>query len=514
MYGANADSLEHAGVELNAAADELDSSAKQLASTLGSLSWLGQVAVRFMDMWNTRHAAEMQLTSSFLRENAQKLYDQAKQQREASNSMGAGGSGGGWFEKVQKTMDAAVQAAIAAAKEAQRLRAVADGLADEVQAARGMSDAEQAAWWNSLTDDQRLALLTMRPGELTALHGLPEDVRQQAQDNYTSSIADQIVTESASIHAEIEADIKIVKVGAGFDIEQRTYQDGSVQLDMAAFVKAGVGFDVGFADGEALAKAGIGGVWEFDSQEDADRFIEGLKREIVPGWKEVLRAGGNVGAASTASLLNYLKDNGDHLGSVSSSVGVEGSVGLSGNEVGASAGVGVSVDTRGENAGEVTISANASVSGRLAPHGGTLGVSGDLEISASATFDGTTPKNITFSMAYENAALTGVFTPVGEVSVGATQSGTAQISFDLTRPEVQSAAIAATAALKRGDVVAATQALAGVMDQAQITVQTAVGVETNAKFDAKVVSGGVTANVSTTTSTLVKPPGGSFYEVK
>ncbi len=84
MFGADVGALEAAAFQLTAAADELDSSAKQLSMALGSLSWLGQVAIRFSDAWSTRHSAEMRLTSSYLRENATRLHEQAGQQRQAS----------------------------------------------------------------------------------------------------------------------------------------------------------------------------------------------------------------------------------------------------------------------------------------------------------------------------------------------------------------------------------------------------------------------------------------------
>lgn len=498
--GADPEALDAAANELRMAAEQLDVSAATLASSLGALKWLGQIAVKFIDLWSTGHQPRITTAAGFLRDNADRLNQQATQQRTAS--MSNGGSSG--HLNGMGSLAAAMAAAVATG----RLKEIADALAPELRRVRGLSDAEQLAWWNSLTDDQRRALLAIRPGELTALNGLPADVRLAAQNNYTSSISDQIVTQKASIHGEVEATIKIVKVGAGFDIEQRTYKDGSVKLELNAFIKAGVGFE----DEKALAKAGFGGTFEFASQAEADAFIAGLARELLPSWKELWSTGFVLPAAATLSLLTYLKDNGSHLGAVESSYDIAASAGAGGAEVSAEAGVRVSVDTRGEGQGDVTISAHASSSASL--KGGTLGVSGDVEVEASATISGTTPTNVTFKLSYENAALGGVFSKVLENSSGVTHSGTAEVSFDLTQPELRVAAEAATAALKRGDVLGATQALAGVMDRAQITVQQSIGSQINHKFDVKIVNGSESANVSTTTSTFVKPPGGSFYEVK
>ena len=484
ITGADADALDAAADQLTAAADELDRSAAGLASTLGALRWIGSVAVRFSDLWSSQHNPRMSKNSVFLRDAAATLHRDAAEQRAAAGADG----GSGW------TPQGFAGGVGRAAELAVRQRAIADALAAEIQRVRQLSEAEQLAWWNSLTDEQRLALLATRPGELTALHGLPPDVLATAQENYTSRIAGEIETSSASIHGEVEVKILWVRAGAGFDVEQRTFQNGTVELDLSGYLKAGAGA----GDAEALAKAGMGGTFEFDSQAEADQFLKDLAIAAVKG-----------------DVLGFLGKMGSHLGSVTGTAGVEAGAkvdaGAAGASVGVDANVSVSVDTRGDDRGEVTLSANASISG--SSHAGVLGVSGEMKIEASVVLDGTTPKEISFKMEYQNAALAGQFAGVAEVSSGVTHSGTAEVTFDLTQPEVRDAAALATAALQRGDVVGASRALAGVMDRAQIVVQQAVGSQSTVGFDAKVVEGKLTTNASVATSTFVKPPGGSFYEV-
>lgn len=484
MLGADVAALNGAADQLNAAADELDASAAGLASTLGTLRWIGAVAVRFTDLWGSEHQPRMQKTTGFLRENAARLRKQADEQQRAS---AADGGSSVW----RTVIDGINEASRLAAETARRQKEIADGLAADVARVRGLSEAEQLAWWNSLSDEQRLALLAVRPHELTALQGLPADVLQQAQDNHTSGMAGEIQTSSAKIHGEVEVKILWVRAGAGFEVEQRTFQDGTVELELSGYLKVGVGA----GDAEALAKAGMGGTFEFDSQAEADQFLKDLAVAAVKG-----------------DVVGFLQESGAHLGSVEMSRGVEASAGAAGVDVKVEAGVSVSVDTKGDDTGQVTVTAESSVSGSI--KNATLGVSGDIKMEASATFDGTTANEIKFTMSYENAALSGVFAEVGEVSTGVTNSGTAEITFDLTQPEMADAAAAATAALKRGDVAAAAQAMAGVMDRAQIVVQEAVGSQSTAGFDVKVAKGELTTNLSTTTSTFIKPPGGSFYEVK
>ena len=89
MVGADADRLEAAAAQMQRAADELDEHSGSLTRQLGGLSWLGQVAGAFLNMWNGHHNAHLKSTAQFIRDAAAKLIAQAKQQREASQSGGS-----------------------------------------------------------------------------------------------------------------------------------------------------------------------------------------------------------------------------------------------------------------------------------------------------------------------------------------------------------------------------------------------------------------------------------------
>ena len=67
------------------AADYIDQSGKALTGTLGSLSWAGNVALAFEDLWSNQHKPRMVMTSAFLRDNADRLRQQAADQRRASD---------------------------------------------------------------------------------------------------------------------------------------------------------------------------------------------------------------------------------------------------------------------------------------------------------------------------------------------------------------------------------------------------------------------------------------------
>jgi hypothetical protein len=99
MVGADADRLDAAAATMRRAADELDEHSGALGRLLGGLSWLGQLAGAFLNMWNSNHKPQLHSTASFIRDAAAKLEAQAKQQRSASE-MG-GERQRGWPRAVQ-----------------------------------------------------------------------------------------------------------------------------------------------------------------------------------------------------------------------------------------------------------------------------------------------------------------------------------------------------------------------------------------------------------------------------
>lgn len=468
MYGADSDALNAAAGELDRAADDLDRSARQLTSGLGAVRWLGNIAVAFSDLWNSRHQPGLATTAGYLRDAAGSLRRQADEQRRASESDGGGSQRWGITDLMAETV---------------RQRGIADALADDLQRARDLSPAEQEAWWTSLTDEQRAALLDFRPGELTALSGLPADVLQQAQDNYTTSISDELVTSEVGVHGEAELNLKIVKIGGEFDVEQTTFRDGHVEIDVDALVKA--------SGAEIDGSVGGGATFSFDSQAEADAWLQDLAKAALKGDVE-----------------GFLDRSMDHFESarIGADVGVHAEVE---GPVDASVSASVGVEAEVDRDGDVTLSAHARVSGEM--NTPVLGVKGQVEIGASVEFDGATPERITLSLDYEGAALGGHFEGLAS-NAGVLQSGHAEISLDLTDPQVAAAADVAVAALKRGDVVAAAQALDSVMDRSQVVVQQFVGSTSTSGFDAKVIKAELTSTGSVATQTYIKPPGGHFYE--
>ncbi len=174
MVGADADALDAAAAQLDAAADELDNSARVLASSLGSLSWLGAVAIRFTDLWTSNHSPAIVRTAGFIRESAVQLREQASQQRTASSADGGGqGSWGPGFQVVPSIPD-------------------------------GMLPDGVRRWWASLTPEQQRALIERFPDRIGNLDGVPFTVRFEANRLYMQGLLDSEQSPDGPIHKRLQ----------------------------------------------------------------------------------------------------------------------------------------------------------------------------------------------------------------------------------------------------------------------------------------------------------------------
>lgn len=86
VFGADVAALRGAATQLRVEADHLDAAAAQLTGQLHGLRWLGTIAVRFVDNWNSQHRGRLVSLSGFLRETAEVLSVNADQQDAASSA--------------------------------------------------------------------------------------------------------------------------------------------------------------------------------------------------------------------------------------------------------------------------------------------------------------------------------------------------------------------------------------------------------------------------------------------
>lgn len=95
MYGADADELDRLAVEFIRAADELDGESVALSGILNRVSWLGDIATRYLDNWTGIQIPKINLSTQFLRDAASQLQAEARDQRSTSGGT-VSSAGRGW----------------------------------------------------------------------------------------------------------------------------------------------------------------------------------------------------------------------------------------------------------------------------------------------------------------------------------------------------------------------------------------------------------------------------------
>lgn len=195
--------------------------------------------------------------------------------------------------------------------------------------------------------------------------------------------------------------------------------------------------------------------------------------------------------------------------------GVSGEVEIPGLKIEEGRGVIASMNgPAADNAGRVTVEA----SGYVTAEGGEKALTGAVatEIKAALEIDGATPKSVTFDFSLDGQVkllekVDGIKNALGGIA-----NGTARVEFNLEDEQVKAAAMTVADAVKRGDVQGAVAALDDVMDRAEIVLQGNAGASAgalDADFDAFVVEAGLKETRLVNVVTVVKPPGGSFYQM-
>jgi hypothetical protein len=86
MHGADVQELRRLSAELTTAADELDNEGQLMTRMLNNVSWLGDVATRFLGNWTDQQLPRIGLSTRFLREAAEQLTRHADEQERASSA--------------------------------------------------------------------------------------------------------------------------------------------------------------------------------------------------------------------------------------------------------------------------------------------------------------------------------------------------------------------------------------------------------------------------------------------
>jgi len=386
---------------------------------------------------------------------------------------------------------------------------------EQLKAILESSPEAQLAWWNSLTPAQQHAMLAANPALLLMMAGLPADARSKANRAVIETLKDDIATLTAEIHVEGEASIKIIKLGVEGELLVERFADGHYEVTVMAGGDVGVGLSSDNADGSVTLHGEVAATYEFDSQAEADAFINGLFTAPKPddrGDIFQMLLPGQQAAYTADEVLEYLRNHsadhktttiaGELSGDVSVTMPNAGKIELDG-------GIGLEYDTAtGSKTAYIEVSGDAQ--GQMGPWAGA--VAGDARVALTFGPDNAVSE-LTLSGSFSAQAGVGVISSGADAFIGAGAEGTFEVKVDLSSAANQQLAAEFVRATTSGDASGAANALAELREVSQVIVQTN-GIQTSQmNLDAKLISGGVSTVASANVGTWVKPAHGDFAKM-
>lgn len=517
MWGADADELERTASRMQAGADQLERIAHRLNAQLHATRWPTPQGDRFRSDWNRRHLRGMNDTVRHLREGADALRRNARQQREASGQIAGHSSPlarwrhGNLFSQLG---DIGRWVHDAGRKALEDLR-------------HGSSDALQA-FWSGLSPAQRRAIGLLAPGLVLALPIVPQDVREAALGTVDDELAGDVVTYQEEITVDVEGKVPLevvnVVFGAGGSAKITGHPDGKYEVELSVDGRIGVSEDLpktmsieGTVGGRATQ------TYEFDSREEAERFVAGLVKAaapvdgndvpllaaavLTPLGRDLLRDDMVKDAAAYLhGFRNELKHN-----ELAVETGGKFSIGDGPAALEVSATRSVSYDTVDES---ITVSGEVAASGNLGPIGGEGSIKGSYTVAPDGT-----PQSLTLEIhaagtadVFRNGELFASPGAPVELVSGAGGAADIKVTLDLTKGTNLLATRDFISAFSRGDP-SAMQHLGTVMDHSAVVVQTSVQESAHAGFDVEVAKASLDAKISAPTNTWVRPADGSWTRI-
>ena len=511
LTGANPDELDRAAGDLTLAAGQLTSAVNRLNPDIHNSPWVGGDAARFRTAWADEYRRLFHEAARFLGDCADELRRNAAEQRQTSAAPGPGGRGSGL------NGDAAEKERLAHLEDWAR----SSGAADATRLAVSLPE-EQAAWWDSLSEDQRRAMMLFAPGMLLALSGLPASVRLEAEARYEDARRSELAEREESVRAELDVDIRVVHVGANTEATVRKMMDGSYEVSLVVEGELGAALK---------SKAGLGLrgggelTYRFDSEAEARAFLDGLTNELVPDKGELARhgiiglikgpfgggAGGEIMADAARDATRYLDRFAKNLTSAEYSVEAYGEmeVKFPSGKMSIEGASGAKYDTVN---GTTTIYAEREMSASA-----SLGakVGGSIAVESSLSFDSQhRPESLKLEFdadVHGGAELKQVLSGMGDASTVVERGGSVSVSasVDLRNPAVAEMAKSYLEQAAAGDPAAGTT-FRRLLNVAEVTAQVKAEANATNSVDAEVATLQVSQTTSATIATYVKPPNGSF----
>lgn len=529
ITGADSNALEALGATMRGAAEQLEVIRAQLRSAILVDVWRGGDAAEYRSRWTSTYDGTMTRAARGLRDTAEILNRNAREQRAASAADSSGNSAGinpgtprrnslalpgplagvvvtggqlAWFFRhlgAYERGEIAVPPYLV--NQLPGLPwAISEGK-NELERMLTADPAGQAAWWAGLSEAQRAALLFAYPGALLALRGLPAGISTAAAKQFALSKRGTLELSSSQETMSGEFKLGVVNISGEAKAEVRLYADKSAEVTLTLTGDLGREFGAGGTSAGVGVQGGVEVTYRFVSAEMAQQFVDELKDRLAP---DVLRSIARDGAIDYLRLNDWAKQSTEASLALTGSAEVK--IGGMSAHVSGSAGGTYNFDTH-ERTLFVQLGGGASAGALGGDLSGTVSLQVDAQGTVTgATLSGTLSANGSMSSGDLVKSLSGAELQ-GDVSASAVQSVSFSAAVNPNDPAVQADLL--RLAQNPGDA-AAVQSLLGHSD-AQITVSGSTS--TSATIGGGLASATHSVTSTTMQSSYAKPAGGPWVSL-
>ncbi len=497
MIGADVEELRQLADFFRQRAEQLGTLETQLAGRIHSAPWRGADVDHFKYRWDRSYRATLQAAADDLRAASHTLLGQADQQRDASS--GAGGSTGGGSGTVAPGGGSGPMVC-----------RDPESMLPDLQTALGGDESAQAAWWNSLTPAERTALMTLYPGLILQLGVLSADDRDAAMEQFAEYTRDNTLVSSEATGFDVTASAGWVRIGVDGEAQMQQMGDGTYRVVLTGGGSLGIGADGGDAEASLDLSGDASVTYAFDSQADADRFINDLVTAAVP---DDLGDGFSLASNAPAYVVNKYAEVFDqysgHYVTTNLTGSVEGSVEVSAGGLSAdvSGSAGVSYDTA---TGDKTFSLDYGLGASNTSDGAasSIAASGSYQLTVD---DSGAMTNLTIETTAGGSAGIGGGTDALNATMMAGSDSTVTTSVDLRNPVNQHLAAEYVNAVTVGDSARVNDIVTQLQQNSTVTVRADLTTTDHAGFDVWAVEGNFDHSTSDLQSMYVKAPGETEY---
>jgi hypothetical protein len=386
-WGADVEALLDLAAFLETQKSHFEAAQRRLLSDVRSVEWFGPDADDFTKSVSTYSDTKLTTSCTSLELLAKHLRDNAIAQGVTS----AVGSGNRASDFLIGLGIGAADAARRAEQQAVRTDGWSKALAPALEGLVGANSEQISAWWSSLSPEQQEYYLKHHNVDLLHLRNAPPELQRAIEDAYRKDRAEHIPISSESMNLHGEVSIKWAQISADVGGKVTEFADGHAEVTLDISGEIGVELSAkaeNGADGSVGVGLGLSQTYKFKNREEANKFLEGLKKEVTAidrgdAWATATTGAAGLVASQVLDINNYLHRFDRTSNEVKLEAHAQASIKLGDNlkfDVSGKAGVKYDSD---QHTTKVYLEAEASVAAQAFGIGGAGKVSTGLEFTVA-----------------------------------------------------------------------------------------------------------------------------------